>query len=225
MEGHSVISPTRVILIRHAHTDVTGVVLSGRLPGVALTPQGRAEAAALPARVTDYAPTLDALYVSPLERTMETAAALARAFSLVPRQCDGINEMDFGRWTGRHFTDLDEEPDWHTFNTCRREAVVPGGETAPQLQARVLTTLAAIVDAHRGGSVAVVTHAEVVRVAALHYAGLSLDDYWRFAIAPASITVVRFADNPELLVVDDREWTIKSVATSSSTGAQAPGAG
>jgi probable phosphomutase (TIGR03848 family) len=70
---------TLVLLVRHGLTAGTGSVLTGRLPGIGLDDRGRAQAAAVGARLADV--PLDAIISSPLQRCRETAAAIAAARS------------------------------------------------------------------------------------------------------------------------------------------------
>src|SRR4051812_36370539 len=127
------------LLIRHAATAAPGVRLVPRLPGVRLNAEGRAQTAALRARLRDE--PLDAIYTSPLERAVETARPLADARGIDVEAVEELNEFDFGDWTGRTFADLARLPEWHRFNTTRLSAPVPNGETAAELQLRIVAAL------------------------------------------------------------------------------------
>src|SRR3954463_14197867 len=90
--------PTTIFLVRHGQTDWIAHGIAGRLPDVHLNAQGREQAARLVERM-QYLP-LGAIYSSPLERTQETAAPLARALGLDVRTCPEAVELDFGEWVG-----------------------------------------------------------------------------------------------------------------------------
>src|SRR5262245_37005376 len=98
--------PTLVLLVRHATTPSTGRVLPGRAPGLHLADSGREQAARLSQRLAAWAPSngtrprISAVYASPLERTRETAAPLARALGVRVQVARGLTECDFGEWTG-----------------------------------------------------------------------------------------------------------------------------
>lgn len=180
----------RLLLIRHAHHDYIGRAIAGWLPGVSLSEHGRAQAAALPARLTGLA--IAAIYSSPLERAMETAAPLAAARGLTVEIRAGLKEVDFGRFTGRTMADLDTDPAWHHFNLFRGSARAPGGEMMLETQARMVAELERIGAAHPGATVAVFSHGDVIRAAVLHYLGMPLDFYGRIQIDPASVTTIDF---------------------------------
>jgi len=181
---------TTVLLVRHAHVDAIGVWLAGRSDGVALSAQGREEAHRLACAVAD-ACQLHAIYASPLARAEETAAALARRQSLQVATDPALIEVDFGRWTGRRFSELEGDPRWHAFNQSRATATIPGGEDLYRAQRRALDAIAHAAAAHPGGIVAYVTHAEIVRLALLAYRSWPLDRYASIEIEPASVTTVQ----------------------------------
>ncbi|MEL7302058.1 MAG: histidine phosphatase family protein, partial [Pseudomonadota bacterium] len=55
-----------------------------------------------------------AVYASPMERTRETAAPIAKARKLRVRQAKGLIECDFGDWTGKKLADLRKLDEWKT---------------------------------------------------------------------------------------------------------------
>jgi probable phosphoglycerate mutase len=133
---------------------------------------------------------LAAIYSSPLARARATASAIARHQRMRVDVCDALNEIDFGAWTGRRFAALDADPQWHVFNRARATATIPGGETAQAAQRRIVAAIGHLAGRHRGHTIALVSHAEIVRCALLHYRGESLDRYHQIEIAPASVSAV-----------------------------------
>lgn len=193
-----------VLLVRHAHTAVLGLRLTGRLPGVALTMTGRAQAQRLAARLRE-AP-LAAIYSSPMERALETARPLAEARGLAIVECPNLTEIDFGEWTGQTFEVLDRLPGWRRFNAERGSAEVPGGETALDVQRRAVEAVQAIAARHEGETVVAVTHGDIIRSVLLHYAGKPLDRIADFEISPASITALSITPAlTRILYINDRD--------------------
>ena len=93
---------TTVFLIRHGLTEHTGTRLYGRTPGLHLSDRGREQADRLAERFAGV--RLAAIYSSPLERCLETAAPLAAASGLEVAVRDDLVEMDAGSWTNRTLT-------------------------------------------------------------------------------------------------------------------------
>jgi broad specificity phosphatase PhoE len=193
---------TTALLIRHGHVDAIGRRMVGRLPGVNLSTSGLSEVERLR---RNLALPLDAVYSSPLERARQTAAPLAADRNLEPMPLDGLTEVDFGDWTGLTFDELDRLPAWHLFNARRSIAPVPNGEPAAQVQTRILGVLDQLATRHAGETFAVVSHADVIRAAVLHYAAIPLDDFQRIQIDTASVTAVDVTATPQLLAINRRD--------------------
>lgn len=183
---------TTFLLIRHGQTDAIGRFIAGRLPGVPLNEEGRKQVRRLAERLAGWSPA--ACYASPLERTRQTAAALAEAWALPVLTSDAILELDFGEWAGLSMADLDARADWPAFNRFRSTLPMPGGETMLQVQARAVAQLEAWRHQHEGQVVAVVSHGDVIRAVLAHFLGMPLDLLTRFDIAPASWSVVELAE-------------------------------
>lgn len=180
-----------LILIRHAaHADLD-IRYSGRRPGVSLTEVGRAQAATLAASMGGQ---VDAVECSPLERTRETAAAIAAVAGVAVTPVAALIELDLGDWTGRAFGTLGDDPAWHRWNAERGTARIPGGETMAEAQGRIVAHLADTAARHAGRTVAIVTHADMIRGAVAHVLGLPLDHLLRFDVDPASATRVAAGD-------------------------------
>jgi broad specificity phosphatase PhoE len=180
---------TTVLLIRHAHTRTLDRVLAGRQLGITLSGVGVLEAEEL-GRTLRASCRLAAIYSSPLERARATASAIARHQQLRVALCDALNEIDFGAWTGRTFDALDADPQWQVFNRTRAMATIPGGEHPQLAQRRIVAAVDDLARRHRGETIALVSHAEMVRSALLHYRGESLDRYHQLEIMPASVSAV-----------------------------------
>jgi probable phosphomutase (TIGR03848 family) len=193
---------TTFLLVRHALTDWVGRGLAGRLPAISLSEAGRAQAAALGERLRDL--RLDAVYSSPLDRALQTAEAVARPHHLTVQAREGLNEVDFGEWTGMAFEQLVADRRWTAFNTHRATAPVPGGEAMSRVMARVASELGVLAARHPVGRVVAVSHCDVIRAAVLHYLGLSADHYARLEASPASVAVLQLgASGPRLLRLND----------------------
>ncbi|MDP1026467.1 histidine phosphatase family protein [Sphingomonas sp. KR1UV-12] len=182
-----------VLLIRHAAHVHLDRCLSGRMPGVPLSEVGHAQAAALGAALADEG--LTAVECSPLDRTRETAAAIASAAGLgEPRAAEALVEIDLGDWTGRAFGSFGDDPAWRDWNAHRGTARIPGGETMAEAQGRIVGYLEQIGRERSGETIALVTHSDMIRAAVAHVLGLSLDHLLRFDVGPASVSRVVIGD-------------------------------
>ncbi|HEY8351690.1 MAG TPA: histidine phosphatase family protein [Sphingomonadales bacterium] len=176
----------QLLLVRHAaHADL-GHALSGR-GGGGLTDRGRRQAERLATALADHF-RLAAVYASPRRRAVATAECIAAPLGLATVIEPGLDEIDFGRWTGLAFAALEGNAEWDRWNRARAEAAPPAGERMKDAVARIVATLQGIASRHEGETVAAVSHADMIRGAIAHYLGLSLDHILRFEISPASVS-------------------------------------
>ena len=185
-------------LIRHGETNTIGKTITGRLPGVTLTDNGRRQVDLL-VQALARAP-IEVIYASPLQRTMETAEPLARARNLNILTCEAVNELDFGDWAGKSWGELRELPQWRRFNTLRSSTPIPNGELMLDVQARIVREFECMRQRHPDQHIAIVTHSDIVKAAVAHFTGIPLDLFHRFEIAPASFSTIALDDHgPRLL--------------------------
>ena len=191
-----------LLLIRHALTDMTGKRLSGSTPGIHLSEEGRSQASRLSERLA--AIRLAAVYTSPLERCFETAEALAEGRRLEVRIDPALQEVEYGKWTGRPLTQLARTALWKRIQNNPSSVRFPGGETLSEVQQRSVGTLDRIAARFPRAMVGVVTHADVIRLVLAHYAGVHIDLFQRIIVSPASVSVLALGDRvPRILRVND----------------------
>lgn len=191
---------TIILLIRHAENDyLKRGRLAGRQPGVHLNEVGRAQAEAL-AQELAQAP-LKAVYSSPLERALETAVPIARAFGLevIPRP--GLNEVDFGAWQKKTLKQLRRRKLWHIVQSAPSQAQFPQGETFRAAQDRIVTELMELSSQYKAKDlIACITHSDIIKLAVAYFLGLPLDFFQRMVIFPASITTLSLHPNGARLI-------------------------
>ena len=192
-----------ILLIRHAVTSMTGKRLYGRSEGITLSAEGRQQATALAERLREV--PLTALYASPLERCMETASAIAATRRLDIRPLEGVLEIDYGRFTGRSFPALRRTKVWREIHGNQPSAVrFPGGETLAEAQRRSVDAVAEVAARHPRGTVAIVTHGDVISLVIAHFAGVHVDLFQRLEAAPASVSAISIGGGaPKVRRVND----------------------
>jgi probable phosphomutase (TIGR03848 family) len=198
--------PTLVLLVRHGQTPTTGKVLPGRAPGLHLADKGVEQAEAVAARIAalqDGTRQVAAVYASPLERTRETAAPIARALDLRVRRAKGLLECEFGDWTGAELKKLAKLPEWRTVQRNPSGFRFPGGESFTEMQNRIGGALEAMRTDHPGGVVVAVSHADPIKAAVAQAMGMHLDLFQRIVISPCSVSAILYTtDGPVVLAVN-----------------------
>jgi probable phosphoglycerate mutase len=202
-EYNEFMDKTTILLIRHATNDaLANKLLYGRTPGVHLNDEGRTQAQRLADRLAGL--ELAAVYSSPLERAVETAAPIAARQVLDVVIDPDLIEGDAGEWTGRPLDEVNESSQWREMILHSSGVPLPGGESIWDVQVRMVRAVEAMRAAHPGGTVAVVSHSDALRSLVAHYVGLSVDLFRRLVISPASITTLWLgAGVPRLVGLND----------------------
>ncbi len=196
--------PVTLALVRHG---VTPLTISRKFSGSGgpdphLTRQGVAQArSAIPIleRIgqDDWSDLERPTWIisSPLQRTKDTAREIARGLGLgtAVRSIDeGFAEVNFGQWDGLLRAEImeqypDQLPRWFA-----GEIAAPGGESLPEVGARVQAALVRAAKAHAGETVVVTSHVNAIRAAV----GITLEiprERWsQLRVPPASVTILRF---------------------------------
>lgn len=188
---------TRVVLLRHGLTAMTGPVLAGWTPGVSLDDRGRKQADAVAERLAGV--PFASIVTSPLERCSETAAAVAAGREVVVDE--RIGECRYGEWTGKEIKVLAKDPLWPVVQVHPSAARFPGGESMSEMQARAV---AAIRDrnAELGADATwlAVSHGDVIKAIVADALGMHLDLFQRIQVDPCSITVISYTQMRPFLV-------------------------
>jgi probable phosphoglycerate mutase len=184
--------PTLVLLVRHGQTPTTGTTLPGRAKGLHLADTGRAQAERVAERIGALK-EVGAVYASPLERTRETAAPIGKATGNRVATDRGLLECEFGEWTGRNLKDLNKLPEWTTVQRYPSGFRFPDGESFPEMQTRMVDTIARLVRKHPGETIVAVSHADPIKAAVAHAMGTHLDLFQRIVISPCSVSAIWYS--------------------------------
>jgi probable phosphomutase (TIGR03848 family) len=195
---------TTILFIRHATNDfVKTGKLAGWTPEVHLNDEGKAQAEALGKRLAE-AP-LQVIYSSPLERTMQTAQAIQQHhphLTIIPNT--ELGEVQYGDWQGMEISTLQKRKMWEVVQEYPSRAYFPNGETMRGVQVRAVDEIERLVERHPHMMVAVVSHADLIKMVLAHYLGMHLDNFQRIVVSPASISVLQLGHSrPFVAVMND----------------------
>jgi probable phosphoglycerate mutase len=196
---------TQIILVRHGASEP---VFPGQRHELtpdgwgdpALAPEGVEQAAAVTRRLESE--PIDAIFVTPLRRTQQTAAATVARTGLEPVVIPELTEVHLGEWEGGEYRIRVREGDPLAMEVLLKETyeLIPGAEKAEAFAARVRAGIDKVVATVGGGrTAAVFVHGgvigEVCRLAT---------DCRPFAFA--------FAENcslTRLVVLGDGRWLLR----------------
>lgn len=194
---------TEIILVRHGETiplvaGETFDLVDGQ-GDPSLGKEGREQAERVAERLEEEAP-IDAIYVTNLRRTAETAEPLARRLGLEPIVEAGLREIGLGEWEGGAYRQHVAEGHPLAIELIEKERwdVVPGAESNEAFAARLRGAISRIGAAHRGRRVVAVSHGGAI--------GMVL------ALATGSRPFAFIgSDNGSIsrIVVDDNGWIVR----------------
>lgn len=182
---------TLLLLIRHGENDyVKTGKMAGRIPGVHLNEKGQKQAQALGEALRDVA--LKAIYSSPLERAMETAAPIAESHKLNIMQEPDLMDTNIGKWQGKSWKLLALKKEWKIVQNAPSRFRFPDGESFPECQLRIVNVLERVIKKHNKPQdvVAVVFHADPIKLAVAHFLGIPLDHFQRLGCDTGSLTAI-----------------------------------
>lgn len=197
---------TKILLIRHGDTDYVDEALAGRIDS-SLNAEGVIQSH----RVADALKHLsvDAIYASPLKRTLETAQPLARFLKLDVKINYELNQVNFGDWQGQSFDELIQDPNWRIFQENPALAKIPGGEDGLMVRTRVSTAILKLISQYpQDAVIAIFSHGSIIRHTISHLIGLPLENLNQIRIAPASISTLSIFDDKGKLLHLNQELPV-----------------
>ncbi|MEZ2232866.1 histidine phosphatase family protein [Microcoleus sp.] len=150
----------------------------------------------------------DAVYVSPMKRTIATAKPLCDTLGIEMQLRDGLREIKYGKWEGQTVEFVREKYAQEYINWLTEPAWNPptDGETSVQIASRSSLIIAEIQEKYKDGNVLVVSHKATIRIILCSLLGIDLGSYRnRIAALAASVSIVKFdVRGPMLEVLGDR---------------------
>ena len=182
---------TLLLLIRHGENDfVKTGKMAGRIPGVHLNEKGQKQAQALGEALRDV--QIKAIYSSPLDRAMETSAPIAETHKLTIQQEPDLMDTDIGKWQGKSWKLIALKKEWKIVQNAPSRFRFPEGESFPECQLRIVNVLERLIKKHNKPQdiVAVVFHADPIKLAVAHFLGMPLDHFQRLGCDTGSLTAI-----------------------------------
>ncbi len=150
----------------------------------------------------------DAIFSSPLTRTLQTAAPLAREINVEIQKRDGLKEINYGQWEGLSHPYVKEkfaddyakwtaEPGWNS---------PTGGETAFQIAERAMNVVSEILGKYNDGNILIVSHKATIRIIMCSLLGIELGRYRdRVNALTGSVSLIKMGEHgPMLDIMNDR---------------------
>lgn len=136
----------------------------------------------------------DAVYVSPMKRTIATARPFCEATGMEMNVRDGLRELFYGEWEDQTLEDVRQRFNTDYENWLVEPAWNPptGGETATAVANRAIPVVREIQETHPDGNVLLVSHKATIRILLCNLLGIDLGRYRdRIEMPVASISLIK----------------------------------
>lgn len=183
---------TTVYFVRHAHPD-TSIKEDQIRP---LSGQGMADTRKVTAALRDKGIT--AVYSSPFKRAVDTLKHFAEGMGLEIKTNENFRERKVGEWV-EDFRSFSQNQ-WEDFDFS-----LEGGESLREVQERNIAALFAVLEAHRGESIAIATHGTALSSIINYFdPRFGYEDFWNIVDKMPYILCLSF-DGDRLLRIEELE--------------------
>ena len=198
---------TKIILVRHAESNVTvSQIVGGELTCTGLSELGVRQAERLRDRWRVEGATADVVLSSPLPRARETAEILAPVLTQPIEFVPDLEEHRPGEADGCPFVDFGDRFGLFDFRAEPDRPFAPGGETLREFHERVVARLQRIEADHAGSTVVAVCHGGVIDAAFRHYLSIGIStpfDLWTLNTSLTEFVVGSAGARPQLRRYND----------------------
>lgn len=190
---------THIILVRHGQIQANVDKLWHGWTDSALTEEGRQQALKAAQRLAQEHRDINAVYASPLQRTRDTAAAIAALLNHEVNLHEDLKEYGIGDLEGVSFGDLHKIHNFFDQVKSDPHYAPQGGESIHGVATRVTNALNEIVARHRGEKVLAVSHGAAMALALANF--LHQDPYaWeKYHFHNTAVTELVIGDEAKLL--------------------------
>lgn len=190
---------TKVYVVRHGQTAWNlEEVFRGRMD-IPLDETGKKEVHLAGEALKDE--TLNAIYSSPLSRSMETAENIAKFQNIPVTPLESIIDISYGEWEGVSLVEVQKKyPDLYGLWLKEPHNITfPGGESLEQVRVRTRNAIDDLLEKHKDENIALVAHRVPNKVICCSLLGIDNSNFWRIQQDTASTN---------LFVYKDGQWII-----------------
>ena len=178
----------KILLTRHGHVEGISPERFRGQTDLALTSEGRAQAAALARRISrEWQPA--AIYSSPLQRCIATGEAITAATGVACKALKSLIDLNYGAWQGQCLEEVrDHSPSLLALWQFAPQLVrFPHGDSLQDLCARAADVIRFVLERHHDETVVLVGHDSVNRAILLQMLDQPASAYWRLAQSPCAL--------------------------------------
>ena len=201
---------TTFLLLRHAHSVANKAgILAGQLEGIGLSKDGIAQVNKLTSSFENL--KIDRIISSPMQRCLETVEGIARSKRKRISIDKRLIEMNYGSWSGKKLSKLSRMKEWKVIQTKPSAFRFPQGESFKELEERIESLLKDLSRKYPKETILIITHGDIVKIAASLTVGSGLNNFQKFAVDPCSLTTLSWGSKARMLLTFNQKLvSIKS---------------
>jgi probable phosphoglycerate mutase len=190
---------TTFLLLRHAHSVANKAgILAGQLEGIGLSKDGIAQVNKLTSSFENL--KIDRIISSPMQRCLETVEGIARSKRKRISIDERLIEMNYGSWSGKKLSKLSRMKEWKVIQTKPSAFRFPQGESFKVLEERIESLLKDLSRKYPKETILIITHGDIVKIAASLTVGSGLNNFQKFAVDPCSLTTLSWGSKARMLL-------------------------
>ena len=190
---------TTFLLLRHAHSVANKAgILAGQLEGIGLSKDGIAQVNKLTSSFENL--KIDRIISSPMQRCLETVEGIARSKRKRISIDKRLIEMNYGSWSGKKLSKLSRMKEWKVIQTKPSAFRFPQGESFKELEKRIESLLKDLSRKYPKETILLITHGDIVKIAASLTVGSGLNNFQKFAVDPCSLTTLSWGSKARMLL-------------------------
>jgi probable phosphomutase (TIGR03848 family) len=190
---------TTFLLLRHAHSVANKAgILAGQLEGIGLSKDGIAQVNKLTSSFENL--KIDRIISSPMQRCLETVEGIARSKRKRISIDERLIEMNYGSWSGKKLSKLSRMKEWKVIQTKPSAFRFPQGESFKELEERIESLLKDLSRKYPKETILIITHGDIVKIAASLSVGSGLNNFQKFAVDPCSLTTLSWGSKARMLL-------------------------
>lgn len=186
----------KIFLLRHGECwSNRNNIVEGGLSDSKLTPEGikQAKKLALALKKED----INAIYSSPLKRTLETAKIIAAQQKINVIDSNELREINFGNLEGKSWSSVYKTiPNW---KEIRHKYKPKKGESQEELEERVLIFLNKIISKHKKDTIIIVGHGSVNRAIIGNLLKIDLKSRYSLRQSNGCLNLIEISDNKVII--------------------------
>ena len=187
--------PSKLYLVRHGETDLNRDRRFRGMSDAPLNEQGRLEAQGAGRLLSGRG--VSVIHTSPVRRAIETAEIIAGEIGAGVAINQGLSDIDYGEWQGFTVEEVREKFGEGTLESWMQDPggfTFPGGESMPDVRARLEPALLGIVRENPGGTVAAVSHLAVLKVCFIIMMGVESGWFWKLGLDNGSVGLFSYEE-------------------------------